>query len=222
MSSATSGVSNNLMESLRQSYDRLADEYSRRMFNELSNKPLDRELLNRFVSEVAGQREICDIGCGPGHVARYLRDAGARVFGLDLSPRMLEQARGLSPDIRFQEGDIMALDFPDGTLAGIVAFYIICNIPKESLPIVFREMEGVLQPDGLLLISFHNGDEVIHENERWGKAISMDSFLYQSSVIRQYLERSGFLIEDLIEREPYAPDIEYQSRRTYIFARKRK
>ena len=192
------------------------------MFNELSNKPLDRKLLNRFVSEVEGKGEVCDIGCGPGHIARYLRDAGARVFGLDLSPRMLEQARGLSPDIRFQEGDIMGLDFPDGTLAGIVAFYVICNIPKESLQIVFREMERVLQPDGLLLISFHNGDEVIHENERWGKAISMDSFLYQPLVIRQYLEGSEFLIEDLIERGPYAPDIEYQSRRTYIFARKRK
>ena len=160
---------------IRESYDRLADEYARRLFNELQRKPLDRELLDRFAAEVAGNGEVCDMGCGPGHVARYLRDAGASVFGLDLSPRMLEQARQLNPDISFREGNMPALDLPDGTLAGIAAFYAIVNIPRESLPLVFREMERVLQPGGLLLLAFHMGDEVLHEDELWGRPISMDS-----------------------------------------------
>ena len=43
------------------------------------------------------------MGCGPGHVARYLHDAGPSVFGLDLSPGMLEQARKRNPDILFRE-----------------------------------------------------------------------------------------------------------------------
>ena len=34
------------------------------------------------------------------------------------------------------------------------------------------------------------------------------------------LEAAGLVIEDIIEREPYAPEVEYQSRRAYIFARK--
>src|ERR1700684_2572366 len=108
---------------VRESYDRLAEEYARRIFNELEHKPLDRELLDRFAAEVMGQGEACDMGCGPGQVARYLRDAGAKVFGLDLSPRMLEQARQLNPDISFVEGNMLALDLPDGTIAGIAAFY---------------------------------------------------------------------------------------------------
>ena len=68
-----------LTRSVRKSYDRLADEYARRIFNELQHKPLDRGLLNRFAAEVAGRGDTCDMGCGPGHVARYLRDAGATV-----------------------------------------------------------------------------------------------------------------------------------------------
>jgi len=28
------------------------------------------------------------------------------------------------------------------------------------------------------------------------------------------------VIEKIVEREPYAPEVEYQSRRAYIFARK--
>jgi ubiquinone/menaquinone biosynthesis C-methylase UbiE len=210
----------NSPQSIRDSYDRLADEYARRIFNELQHKPLDRELLDRFALEVVGHGEVCDMGCGPGHVARYLHDAGTTIFGLDLSPRMLEQARRLNPAISFQEGDMMALDLKDATLAGITALYAIVNIPKPSLPFVFREMERVLKPGGLLLIAFHTGNEVLHEDELWGQPISMDFFLFQTSEIRQLIETAGLAIEEIIEREPYAPEVEYQSRRTYIFARK--
>jgi ubiquinone/menaquinone biosynthesis C-methylase UbiE len=120
-------MNDTVTQSIRESYDRLADEYACRIFTELQHKPLDRELLNRFVAEIAGSGEACDMGCGPGHVARYLHDAGAAVFGLDISPRMLEQARQFNPDISFQEGNMMALDLQDGALAGIAAFYAIVN-----------------------------------------------------------------------------------------------
>jgi ubiquinone/menaquinone biosynthesis C-methylase UbiE len=213
-------VTDDITPPIRESYDRLADEYARRIFNELQHKPLDRQLLNRFAAEMAGRGEVCDMGCGPGHVARYLRDVGATVFGLDIAPRMLEQARQLNPDISFREGNMMALDIPDGTLAGIAAFYAIVNIPKASLPLVFREMRRVLQPGGLLLLAFHTGDEAVHEEELWGRPIAMDFFLFPAQEIGRSLEAAGLAIEQVIEREPYAPEVEYQSRRAYIFARK--
>jgi SAM-dependent methyltransferase len=210
---------NDPINSIRESYDRLAEEYTRRISDELQHKPLDRELLDRFAKQTKGRGEICDMGCGPGHVARYLRQTGASVFGLDLSPRMLEQARKLNPDIPFREGNMMSLDIPDGTLAGVAAFYAIVNLPKQSLPLVFREIHRVLRPDGLLLLAFHTGDEVLHEDELWGQKISMDFLLFPPFEIKLDLESAGFMIEDVIEREPY-PEVEYQSRRAYIFARK--
>ncbi len=207
-------------QSIRESYNRVADEYALRIFNELQHKPLDRELLNRFAAAIAGPGAVCDMGCGPGHVARYLRDVGTSVFGLELSPLMIEQARRLNPDISFREGNMLALDLEDRTLAGIAAFYAIVNIPKESLPLVFQEMERVLQPGGLLLLAFHTGDEVLQEKELWGRPISMEFFLFRPAAIRRYMEAAGLFIDDIIERGPYAPEVEYQSRRAYIFARK--
>ena len=206
--------------SIRESYDRLADEYARRLFNELRNKPLDRELLHRFAAEMTGRGQVCDMGCGPGHIARYLRDAGATVFGLDLSTRMLEQARQLSPDICFREGNMLALELADETLAGIAAFYSIVNIPHESLPLLFGEMERVLQPGGVLLVAFHAGNEVVQVKELWDQPVSLDFFFFQPLVIRRQMEDAGFRIEEVIERGPYAPEVEHQSRRAYIFARK--
>ena len=169
-------MNDNITQSIRESYDRVADEYAFRIFHELQHKPLDRELLNRFAAEIIGRGVACDMGCGPGQVARYLRDAGATVFGLDLSPQMIEQARRLNPDISFREGNMMALSLEDRMLTGIVAFYAIVNIPNESLPLVFQEMERVLQPGGVLLLAFHIGDEVLHEKELWGST-NPDGFL---------------------------------------------
>jgi hypothetical protein len=60
---------------------------------------------------------------------------------------------------------------------------------------------------------------VLHEDELWGQKISMDFLLLQPSEIRLDLEVAGFTIEEVVEREPY-PDVEYPSRRAYIFARK--
>ena len=82
-------VKDDVTRSIRQSYDELADEYTRRISGELQYKPLDRELLDRFAAQVRGRGEVCDMGCGPGHVARCLRDTGTPVFGLDLSPKMV-------------------------------------------------------------------------------------------------------------------------------------
>jgi ubiquinone/menaquinone biosynthesis C-methylase UbiE len=207
-------------QSIRETYDELAGEYARQLFHELEKKPLDRQLLSRLAAETAGRGEVCDVGCGPGQVARFLRDVGATVSGLDLSSRMIEQARRLNPDICFRQGNMMALHFEDNELAGIAAFYAIVNIPEESLPVVFSQMWRVLQPGGLLLLAFHVGNETLRPQELWGRPISMDWFYFPTLEIRRCLEAARFAIEEIIEREPYPPDVEHQSRRAYIFARK--
>jgi SAM-dependent methyltransferase len=208
------------LDAIQKSYDSVADEYARHIFSELDNKPLDRELLSRFALELKDKGEICDMGCGPGHVARYLRDHGADVFGLDLSAGMLEEARRLNPDITFREGNMLALDLADASLAGIAAFYAIVHLPREAVADVFREMARVLKPGGLLLLAFHIGDETLHRDAWWDRPVSLDFRFFSPQAIGRDLEAAGLVVEEVIEREPYAPEVEHQSRRAYIFARK--
>jgi ubiquinone/menaquinone biosynthesis C-methylase UbiE len=206
--------------SVRADYDRIAQDYALKIYGELQHKPFDRELLTRFAGTVRGNGTICDMGTGPGHVARFLRDAGAEVFGLDLSPNMLAQARQLNPDITFREGNMLALVLEDESLAGITAFYAIANIPAGSLATVFREMCRVLKPGGMLLLSFHIGNDVIQPQSLWNNPVSMDFYQQQPASIRQLLTDAGLTVGEILEREPYAPNVEYQSRRAYVLARK--
>lgn len=208
------------LDTIRQSYDRVADEYARHMFSELEKKPLDCELLRRFVARTRGRGKICDMGCGPGHVARFLHEAGADVFGLDLSPGMLEVARRLSPEIAFCEGNMLTLDLPDDSLAGITAFYAVVNLPRESLPQAYCEMARALKPGGLLLLAHHIGAETVHRDEWLEHPVCMDFHFLNPLSVRRDLEDAGLMVEEIVEREPYAPEVEHQSRRAYIFARK--
>jgi 2-polyprenyl-3-methyl-5-hydroxy-6-metoxy-1,4-benzoquinol methylase len=79
-----------MIENVQDGYDRVAAEYARRIFGELEHKPLDRQLLDRFAAMVQGRGQVCDLGCGPGHVARYLHERGVQVMGLDLSAEDVE------------------------------------------------------------------------------------------------------------------------------------
>lgn len=210
----------NSIHSVRADYDHLAESYAKHLYTELKGKPFDRQVLAGFADAVRGRGEVCDMGCGPGHVTRYLHDAKIEVFGLDLSQRMVEVARTLNPGLRFVEGNMMALPMASGQLAGIAAFYAIVNIPRAALLGVFREMQRVLVSGGLLLLAFHVGEEVVRPEKLWEIPIEMEFFFYQPATMQRLLEEAGFRIEEVLEREPYPPEVEHQSRRAYILARK--
>jgi ubiquinone/menaquinone biosynthesis C-methylase UbiE len=201
------------------SYDRVSRQYVERLLHEFDHKPLDRELLDRFAKQVTSKGRACDLGCGPGQVARYLHGRGADVFGIDLSPMMVERAREANPDIEFRQGNMQKLDLPDESLAGIAAFYSIIHIPRGEVTQVLKELRRVLQPGGVLLLAFHRGEEVRHLDEWWEQPVSLDFTFFEPEEMSNYLRAADLQVDEVIERAPY-PEIETQTQRVYIFASK--
>lgn len=203
---------------IRDSYDSAAEGYADHLFRELEQKPLDRHLLNRFAEATKGAGTVADLGCGPGHVSKYLHEQGVSMIGVDLSSRMIEVARRLTSGIDFRVGDMGKLDFDDAGLAGIVAFYSIVHFEPAGLPAVFGEMRRVLRRDGFAMIAFHIGNEVVPVEEMFGAAVELDFHFHLPGDVIEALRMSGFRVIEHIERDPYE-GAEYPTRRCYLLAR---
>jgi SAM-dependent methyltransferase len=113
---------------------------------------------------------------------------------------------------------MLALGLGSETLGGIAAFYCIIHIPRAQVVAALAEMRRVLRPGGCLLIAFHLGTEDSHHEELFGQPVSLDVALFTTAEMTGYLQAAGFLVEEVLERDPYAPEVEYQSRRGYIVA----
>jgi SAM-dependent methyltransferase len=202
---------------LVQSYDQLAAEFAKRYCDELNGKPFDRSLLERF-SKTIPAGTVCDIGCGPGHVAAYLKSLGVDVMGIDLSPMMIAEAKQRFSSIHFQVGDMLDLKMKSGSLSGIVAFYSIIHLSRDMLQRCFSEMNRVLIPKGRLLVSFHKGRGELHEDGVLDTQISFDCTLFEPNEVEISMEKAGFSIVETTIRRPY--ETEYPTERVYIIADK--
>jgi len=209
-----------MSEELQNSYDRVAENYAEQFRDEMDKKPFDRKMLDWLAEKVGDLGVICDMGCGPGQIARYLHSQGVEVCGVDLSPAMVRQAQGLNPDIPFERGDMLTLaDVADNSYGGIAAFYSIVHIPRRKMVRALQELKRVLCPKGVLLLTFHIGREIKHLDEFLDKEVSLDFFFFETEEVKDYLRTAGFEVEEAIERDPYPEGVEHQSRRAYIFAK---
>ncbi|MFB6712390.1 class I SAM-dependent DNA methyltransferase [Streptomyces sp. NPDC056178] len=141
-------------------YDAVAVLYAGLARDDLDTIPLDRAVLAAFAETVraAGPGLVAELGCGPGPVTAHLRDLGLDVFGVDLSPVMIDLAREAYPDLRFEVGSMDALDLADGRLQGIVSWYSVIHTPPQDVPPYFAEFRRVLAPDGTLLLAFFESE----------------------------------------------------------------
>jgi SAM-dependent methyltransferase len=212
------GQSGATPSSLQKSYDAVAREYADEIYAELAGKPFDRDLLDRFAERVRGRGRVCDLGCGPAQITRYLQDRDVEAFGLDLSAGMLAQARRLNPDFRLVQSSMLALGLGSEVLGGIAAFYSIIHIPRQQVVTALAEMRRALKGGGLLLVAFHLGTGDSHHEELFGRPVSLDVTHLTTAEMIGYLKAAGLEIEEALERDPYAPEVEYQSRRGYITA----
>lgn len=199
------------------SYDTVAEEYATHYFDELSRKPFDCQLLTKF-SQLTPEGRICDLGCGPGHLARFLSELGLDVLGVDVSQAMIQVARRLNPGLVFEQGDMLRLQFPDASFAGIAAFYSLIHIERLRLRQVLEELFRVLAPGGRLLSSFHVGEGEVHPEEFLGQNVSFHASFFGIEEMTENLTEAGFLIEETFNRAPY--EFEYPSQRAYLLTRK--
>lgn len=143
--------------------------------------------LARLVELLAlrGDEQILDVGTATGHTALYLAPHAGHVTGIDMTPAMLEMARGLaaergSANVTFVEGDAEQLPWGDGTFDVVT-----CRVCAHHFPDVaraVREMARVLRPGGRVAIV----DNYAPATEELDRFINTLETVRDASHVREY------------------------------------
>jgi ubiquinone/menaquinone biosynthesis C-methylase UbiE len=102
---------------------------------------------------------VLDVGCGTGiHLERYHK-AGCEVFGIDLSPSMLQVARDrLGASANLHLGDASNMPYSDRMFDLTIMSTVLHEMPPDVQTGVIDESIRTLKDDGrILLIDFHPG-----------------------------------------------------------------
>jgi SAM-dependent methyltransferase len=203
----------------RTAYDTVAADYAQLLRDELAGNPVDRALLGVFAEQVraGGGGPVGDLGCGAGRITAHLAALDLEVFGIDLSPGMVQVARRTHPELRFEVGSLAALDLPDAALAGALAWYSTIHTPPARQPDVFTELARVLRPGAALLTAFQAGaDEQVHHRQAYGHPLSLHGWRLDPDRVARQLTEAGFDVRARVLREPEPPG--ERTRQAYLLA----
>ncbi len=138
-------------------WDDYADEYDRWLRDREPGQLVDGAFPARLL-ELLGdlrEQEVLDAGCGQGFLARMLAARGARVTGIDLSPRLIDKARVLDADslIEYRVAD---LSLPE--LEGhfdLIASYLVLNDVRDYRGFA-ATLASVAKPGARIVLGFNN------------------------------------------------------------------
>lgn len=150
-------------------------------------RPEDRMFdpdLTAFLARIPKGGRVLDLGCGPGHWAAQMRDAGFEVDAVDASPEMVELAQN---DHSLDARVALFEDLPSrATYDGIWANFSLLHAPKSAFPDHLARVHAALKPGGTFHIGMKLGED--EGRDRLGRFFSY----YREDELHDLLQQAGF------------------------------
>jgi len=172
------------MKNTRDFYDKTANDWAERWYNNESYLPI----LKGFAGKLPSQARVLDLCCGAGYESSRMKTLGFEMVGLDISPKSIEIAKEKNPGLDFYVGDMLEDYSFVGPVQGIMVIAGLVHLAKDKLTTAFEKMDRVLEPEGHLLFSIRQGQGKIDEKS----FVEIEGDLYDRDFY-------GHNLEDLIE-----------------------
>jgi SAM-dependent methyltransferase len=181
-----------MTDDVRDSYDSMAELYTAAALGDIDRDIPDRAWLAEFAQLAAlCAGPVADLGCGPGYVTNHLSELGLATLGYDLSPALIFEAQRAFPGLKFEVGDLTALDIASYSLAGIVARYSLIHMPPIQLASAFTEFARLLKPSAPVLVSFFAANSAERHGSPFDHAVVTAFELFPATIASE-LENAGF------------------------------
>lgn len=181
------------MEQVRQAYGLIAERYIELFGSSHQVHADDLALIARHLSIRPGV--VLDAGCGPGHLTAHLRSLDVDATGIDLVPKFIAHARSSYPDGRYELGSLHRLPVPDGSVAGILAWYSLIHVPPGEFDDVLAELRRAMAPAGTLVVGFFDGDEIVAFDHK-----VVTAYFWPVDELSARLRRAGFMEVERLQR----------------------
>ena len=156
---------------IEKSYDKMASFY----LEWTSKYPSPREeYTQKLLSLLPGtdDQRILELGCGAGIPGtRLLLEHGCRVVGNDISSEQLKLAKQnletFHEKLELSQKDMMELEFAEGSLDAVVAFYSLIHLPRDEQKVILGRMQRWLKNGGHILINLGTKDVADGAADNW-------------------------------------------------------
>jgi 2-polyprenyl-3-methyl-5-hydroxy-6-metoxy-1,4-benzoquinol methylase len=152
-------------EQVRLCYSTWAQSYHEDYYASAGAYPPVHQDIVRDVLRRSGARTLLDAGCGPASLLRSLTDLGLQLYGFDLTPEMVAEARRVMKDVspqRLWEGSVTDPDAyraPDGSAQAYdaaICIGVLPHVPESADAEVVRNLFRAVRPGGTALLEARN------------------------------------------------------------------
>jgi ubiquinone/menaquinone biosynthesis C-methylase UbiE len=174
-------------------YDAVAEGYAENAFA----KQWMRGYVEDFCTWVGTPAKVLDLGCGPGHDVALLVARGFEVVGIDVSEKMVKEARKRVPTATFVQGDFRTMDFESETFDAVWSVGSLHHVAKTDLQAVLVKVYQYLKSGGAMFVSMASGEgEKLIAREQIGVGKIVEKFwsYWQPEGFARELARAGFWV----------------------------
>lgn len=146
--------------------------------------------------------DILEIGCGPGNITKYLlsKRQDFEIQAIDVAPAMLELACKNNPQVQYYVLDCRDIDQVKDRFDGIMCGFCLPYLAKTDSAKLIADCARLLNPLGVLYLSFIVGDYSNSGFETGRTGDRMYVHYYKLDELRQLLEDCGFELVHVIRK----------------------